>query len=233
MEEARVKKKWSISKILLIIIASLFGVFAIVLIFTVNKELKAEERLIEMRDYILDTDDINMAIESEGEYAKIERVMKEYFEEYLTYYEEVEENDYIAVYDLITPYFLTYETHNIPRLLQGLSTYQEKAEHGIDGMIKLLDEEEIELRFIQADIDYYYLDFYKELMILDMDQETLSSWQDYKEENEMLNILNDYPDTWFVEDFTLYFSDDNLLREYNTYYDLLVEEDSLIEGIKM
>ena len=84
MEEARVKKKWSISKILLIIIASLFGVFAIVLIFTVNKELKAEERLIEMRDYILDTDDINMAIESEGEYAKIERVMKEYFEEYLT-----------------------------------------------------------------------------------------------------------------------------------------------------
>ena len=241
MEEAKVKKKWSISKILLIIIASLFGVFAIALIFTVNKELKAEERLIEMRDYILDTDDINMAIESEGEYAKIEKVMKEYFEEYLTYYEEVEENDYIAVYNILTPYFLTYENHNIPRLLQGLSTYQEKTEHGINGMIKLLDEEEIELGFIQADIDYYHLDFYRELMILDTDGETLSSWQDYKDENEekmgyikeMLTILNDYPDAWFVEDYTLYFSDDDLLREYNTYYDLLVEEESTIEGIKI
>ena len=49
-------------------------------------------------------------------------------------------------------------------------------------MIKLLDEDEMEHRFIDADIDYYHLDFYKELMILESDADTLASWQDYKKE---------------------------------------------------
>lgn len=241
MEEVSVKKKMSASKIALIVIGCIVAIFVIWVFVVANNELEAEDKLIAMRDYILETDDIDMSIESKGEYAKIEKIMKEYHQTYLEYYQEVEENDYIAIYNMITSDFLTNHVNDLPKLLNGLDTYLEKVNHGIDGMIQLLDEEEIELLFIEADIDYYYLDFYKELMILDSDEETLSGWLDYKQENEekmkyvkeMIRILVTYPEEWYVEDDTLYFIDDKLLEQYNTYYYLTFDEESTSESVSM
>lgn len=241
MEEVSVKKKLSASKIALIVIICIIAIFVIWVFVAANNELKAEDKLTQMRDYILESDDINMTIESKGEYAKIEKVMKEYFKEYLDYYYEVEDNDYIAIYNMITADFLTYHTDDLPKLLNALDTYQEKANHGLDGMIKLLDEDEIEHLFIEADIDYYHLDFYKELMILDSDEETLSGWVDYKEENNqkmeyvkgMIGILANYPEEWYVEDETLYFINDTLLEEYNTYYYLTFDDENNLESVDM
>ena len=241
MEEVSVKKKLSASKIALIVIISIIAIFAIWVFVAANNELKAEDKLIAMRDYILESDDINMTIESKGEYAKIEKVMKEYFKEYLNYYYEVENNDYIAIYNMITADFLVYHTDELPKLLNTLDNYQEKANHGLDGMIKLLDEDEIEHLFIEADIDYYHLDFYRELMILDSDKKTLKSWLDYKEENNekmeyvkgMIEILATYPEEWYVEDETLYFINDTLLEEYNTYYYLIFDEKSSYANVSM
>lgn len=241
MEEEKIKKKLSASKIALIVIICIIAIFVIWVFVAASSELKAEDKLIQMRDYILESDDINMTIESKGEYAKIEKVMKEYHQKYLEYYQEVEENDYIAIYNMITPDFLTYHTDDLPKLLNGLDTYLEKANYGIEGMIQLLDEKEIELLFIEADIDYYYLDFYKELMILDSDEETLSGWLDYKEENNekmeyvkgMIEILANNMDEWYVDDETLYFIDDKLLEQYNTYYYLTFDEESFYENVSM
>lgn len=64
---------------------------------------------IAMRDHILDTEEVDMNITSKGEYAKIEKVMKEYYQEYLGYYDDVNENDYIAIYNILTPEFLSYK----------------------------------------------------------------------------------------------------------------------------
>ena len=78
MEEASVKKKMSASKIALIVIGCIVAIFVIWVFVVANNELEAEDKLIAMRDYILETDDIDMSIESKGEYAKIEKIMKEY-----------------------------------------------------------------------------------------------------------------------------------------------------------
>ena len=174
-------------------------------------------------------------------YAKIEKVMKEYFKEYLDYYHEVEENDYIAIYNMVTADFLTYHTDDLPKLLNALDMYHEKANHGLEGMIKLLNKDEIEHRFIEADIDYYHLDFYKELMILDSDEEILSEWKNYKEENNekmeyvkgMIEILANNMEEWYVEEETLYFTNDTLLEEYNTYYYLTFDDENTLESVDM
>lgn len=78
-------------------------------------------------------------------------------------------------------------------------------------------------------------------MILDSNEETLTSWQDYKQENNekmeyvkgMIKILANYPDEWYVEDETLYFINEELLEEYNTYYYLASEQEDYIEDVKM
>lgn len=241
MEEKNVKKKMSASKIALIVIISIIAILVIWVFVVVDKELKVEDKLIQMRDYILESDDINMTIENKGEYAKIEKVMKEYFKEYLDYYHEVEENDYIAIYNMVTADFLTYHTDDLPKLLNALDMYHEKANHGLDGMIKLLNKDEIEHRFIEADIDYYHLDFYKELMILDSDEEILSEWKNYKEENNekmeyvkgMIEILANNMEEWYVEEETLYFTNDTLLEEYNTYYYLTFDDENTLESVDM
>ena len=239
MEQTR--KRLSGIKIFWIVMGSILGLLFIWLILTVNSELKMEGKLIAMRDHILETEEVNMDITSKGEYAKIEKVMKEYYQEYLTYYTQVNENNYIAIYNMLTPEFLAYKKEDLEKLLKGLSSYQETFNQGIDGMITLLDEDLIEHKFIDADIDYYYLDFYKELMILESDQDTLATWREYKQENDekmpyiksMIEILAYNLEEWYIEDETLYINDNTLLEEYNTYYHLTfddVSRDELIES---
>ena len=228
------KKNWFLI-VFFTILGLIGGAILIALFLTVNKEMKAEARLTAMRDDILNTEEINMNIISNGEYAKIEKVMKDYYQEYFGYYNEMIENDYIAVFNNVTPEFLTYESYNLPKLIEGLDNYQEKTNHGLDGMIYLLDENVIEGMFHDANIDDYHFDFYKELMILDTDKETRETWENYKLENEtkmgyirkMLNILNDYPDSWYVENETLYFIDEDLLSEYNYYYEMTFEDENI------
>ena len=239
MEQTR--KRLSGIKIFWIVMGSILGLLFIWLILTVNSELKMESKLIAMRDHILETEEVNMDITSKGEYAKIEKVMKEYYQEYLTYYDQVNENNYIAIYNMLTPEFLAYKKEDLEKLLKGLSSYQETFNQGIDGMITLLDEDLIEHKFIDANIDYYYLDFYKELMILESDQDTLATWMEYKQENDekmpyiksMIEILAYNLEEWYIEDETLYINDNTLLEEYNTYYHLTfddVSRDELIES---
>ena len=67
MEEKNVKKKMSASKIALIVIISIIAILVIWVFVVVDKELKVEDKLIQMRDYILESDDINMTIENKGE----------------------------------------------------------------------------------------------------------------------------------------------------------------------
>lgn len=242
MEQTRKRlSRLSGIKIFWIVMGSILGLLFIWLILTVNSELKMEGKLIAMRDHILETEEVNMDITSKGEYAKIEKVMKEYYQEYLTYYDQVNENNYIAIYNMLTPEFLAYKKEDLEKLLKGLNSYQETFNQGIDGMITLLDEDLIEHKFIDANIDYYYLDFYKELMILESDQDTLATWREYKKENDekmpyiksMIEILAYNLEEWYIEDETLYINDNTLLEEYNTYYHLTfddVSRDELIES---
>ncbi len=225
MEEVKIKKKASASKIALIIISSILGIFILWLIIEVDLELKTEEKLIAMRDNILNTGEVDMSLETKGEYQKIERVMKEYYKEYISYYDSLYQNDYLAIYNLFTKEYLNNKTA-LPKLLQDLNSYQNNADEALDSMIKLLDEREIKLMFIDADIDYYHLDFYKELMILESDDETIKEWQNYKIENKekmenikkMLEILVNNEDMWYIEEDNLYINDEELLQEYNANY---------------
>lgn len=225
MEEVKIKKKASASKIALIIISSILGIFILWLIIEVDLELKTEEKLIAMRDNILNTGEVDMSLETKGEYQKIERVMKEYYKEYISYYDSLYQNDYLAIYNLFTKEYLNNKTA-LPKLLQDLNSYQNNADEALDSMIKLLDEREIKLMFIDADIDYYHLDFYKELMILESDDETIKEWQNYKIENKekmenikkMLEILVNNEDMWYIEEDNLYINDKELLQEYNANY---------------
>lgn len=225
MEEVKIKKKASASKIALIIIGSILGIFILWLIIEVDLELKTEEKLIAMRDNILNTGEVDMSLETKGEYQKIERVMKEYYKEYISYYDSLYQNDYLAIYNLFTKEYLNNKTA-LPKLLQDLNSYQNNADEALDSMIKLLDEREIKLMFIDADIDYYHLDFYKELMILESDDETIKEWQNYKIENKekmenikkMLEILVNNEDMWYIEEDNLYINDKELLQEYNANY---------------
>ena len=49
----------------------------------------------------------------------------------------------------------------------------------------------------------------------------------------MIRILVTYPEEWYVEDDTLYFIDDKLLEQYNTYYYLTFDEESTSESVSM
>ena len=46
----------------------------------------------------------------------------------------------------------------------------------------------------------------------------------------MLNILNDHPDTWYVEYDSLYFTDNELLNQYNHYYEMTFEDENVDYG---
>ena len=49
----------------------------------------------------------------------------------------------------------------------------------------------------------------------------------------MIGILANYPEEWYVEDETLYFINDTLLEEYNTYYYLTFDDENNLESVDM
>ena len=90
-------------------------------------------------------------------------------------------------------------------------------------MIEMFDEEKI-LSYLDKDkVSKHNYEFYKELMILPEDKETLENIKTFKENNqeklgyvyELLDLLSNSKNSWYVKDDKLYIDSDSTLKKYN------------------
>lgn len=229
-------KKGKILKIVIIIFALLLAIIGIGIGSTYIKDRKEEKKLINEFDEIyglinnekIEFSSINKKLDetvSRGDYKAIEQAAKKYLKDSLANMEKVINIlDDEKLTDIITasnykkdgPLFINtkkYIETTEKSLKESLSTYN-----------LYLSDEKIMSYINGKDIDQYYIDFYKDQLIGEMDKDDNSLTESI---NQILNILDNYnkiidflvenKNSWNIEDDHIVFNKDNLSEQYNKY----------------
>ena len=99
----------------------------------------------------------------------------------------------------------------------------------------MLDSNNIMAYIDKYDLHSYYNDFYRDIMVSKNDSKFQKEWQDLMKQNkekvgylkDIINILVNNIDDWYIKDDTLYFSSDSLLKEYNKLHGLIYKDINL------
>ena len=100
-------------------------------------------------------------------------------------------------------------------------------------IIDMLNSDYIMSYVYKYKLDSYYNDFYHDNMVSSNDDVYQEEWRQLLDDNALkagylkriVNILIDYSDKWYIENNNLYFTDDKILEEYNTLYELIYDDE--------
>lgn len=183
---------------------------------------------------IYEGETIDMEIKATGKYGKVEKTIKEYYEEIFKYKLIYSENSSVEIFNEMTlEYLQNNRLDKLQEKLDSIDGREQKATDAINKIIAMLDEDYTMERIEKQKLGKKYNEYYRELIIFEEDEETIQEWKDEitinseKKEylKELIKILIDYDDSWYIEDDTLYISDDYALNRYNELYDKIYDED--------
>lgn len=220
--------------IIVLIIAIMMGL-GIMSIRESEQKAIVEEEVAEIDNIdIYEGETIDMEIKATGKYGKVEKTIKEYYEEIFKYKLIYSENSSVEMFNEITlEYLQNNRLEKLQEKLDSIDSREQKATDAINKIIAMLDEDYTMERIEKQKLGKKYNEYYRELIIFEDDDETIQEWKDEitinseKKEylKELIKILIDYDDSWYIEDDTLYISDDYALNRYNELYDKIYDED--------
>ncbi len=194
---------------------------------TLLNDLKKE--INELSKLDITKDRFNRKIKSRGNYAVVEKAIKEYLDNYAVSLQEI--SRIINDKKLLT--ILSYDNYlkDGPEFKKSLAYIDEtsiKFNEKIDNLIEDLDEEVIKNYINKKIKEPYFVDLYKELML---GKEMTDGFNDTKEtlkklkksinnvfnvSKEVLNFLTINKDSWEIEDGEIKFLTTDLCNHYNS-----------------
>ena len=231
-------KKKSVVAIVIAVIAIvlIIGGIAIWLSRDFAQEVTIKNEISEIDQITSDVENINLnafnekvdTILTTGDYAIVERAVKDYIKESINYTLEIKALlDDEQMLNIVTADNYQTDGPDFVQTTQYLSDAKAKLEEAKIKFPEMFTEEKI-MSYIDGKIDdEYYIDFYKEVAIGNeaelMPQEDLDSVISSLDtvinilniEEEMINLLKENKNSWTVEDGMIMFSSDSLLTTYN------------------
>lgn len=230
------KKKIILIVVILLLIAG--GTIA----YLYMTDMKQEEILIQEVNKIseldLSSDDVDMDIKTKGDYAIVEKAIKDYINEYsnitkatmnIVNDEKVEDILSIENYKKDGPDFVETKKY--------VENSKKEFNDNIQKLIELTNEESIKKNIEKANLtDNYYLELYNNLMLgEEMSQDLKDTEADLVDSKEMLNEVYDTQENvidflvknkgkWSIEGDELQFESDDLANKYEELIDSLPKE---------
>jgi hypothetical protein len=216
------EKKRNYKKDFLIIGTIVFVILIIIGLFYLNR-LSKEKVVRDELNKINETEEVNDEIKASGELKEVERAIKNYYKDYFSYKDIVDQTRSDALANLLTP---SYLNENRKKLKNVKKDFQEKNKEfieNIDKMIEMFDEKKILSYLDKNKVSNHNYNLYKELMILPEDKKTLENIKEFKENNqekqdylyELIDILASSNSSWYVKDDKLYIDKESTLKKYN------------------
>lgn len=196
-----------------------------------QKRILAQEvdKLVKNRDLSTDTIDVD-DIKSSGEYAKVEKAIKTYLNDYAI---EVQKLISISKEDKITN-LLSIQNYKEdgPEFTETLAYIEEttkKLDEASEKAIKLMEKDEMFNYIENYDLSNKYKELYKTLML---DEETEKDLKEAQTElqnsvdklknnlqvaTEILNFLKENKSSWQIQNNLVMFNNQTLLKQYNEY----------------
>lgn len=229
------KKKFFIIFLLILLDSFLFIGYLVIRDKTNLNDLKKEIKEIDKLD--ITKDRYNRRIKTSGDYALVEKTIKNYLDDY--------SKDVKSVKDLMNDSYLTkilsYDNYSkdgfeFTESFKYLETEKKDFNKKIDSLIERSDKENI-TKYIDKKIsDDYYNDLCKELMITDKRMKEFEENKKTLEEiktkvnktidlsNEVLTLLKDNKDNCVLEDNQIKFKSKAVFDKYNELIDKIKED---------
>jgi len=232
------KKTKKFNKIVSIILFSLLIILVTIIIVFGTKNYK-EERIVKDELEIINSlnasvDTIDMDIKASGNYGKVEQAMKEYYQDYFKKKKIFNENRVEAIFNTFTVDYLKENKSKLKKLKlkEMVDTKTNELNEAVNDIIDMLNSNNVMSYVDKYDLDSYYNDFYRDIMVSKNDSKIQKEWQDLIENNnekagylkEVIDILVNNTNDWYIKDDTLYFSSDSLLEKYNKLHSVIYED---------
>lgn len=226
----------------ILIFYSLFIVFAFAVGFFVitgiKEEVTLENEFSAIEDLIDNSSIDNTQIDymlnnfvTTGDYLNVEKAIKDYLEDLLVecrrldnIFQSQDLTNVLSLYnfDADAPYF--YESQHI------IENYYQELKNIKTNLINLLDTDSI-ISYAEAyQLQDYYLDYFKNLIIdenmLNTNRKDIENSLDYALNTldiykELFELLSNNVDSWTMDEDYIYFDNDNLLEEYNRLIEII------------
>lgn len=226
----------------ILIFYSLFIVFAFAVGFFVitgiKEEVTLENEFSAIEDLIDNSSIDNTQIDymlnnfvTTGDYLNVEKAIKDYLEDLLiecrrldNIFQSQDLTNVLSLYnfDADAPYF--YESQHI------IENYYQELKNIKTNLINLLDTDSI-ISYAEAyQLQDYYLDYFKNLIIdenmLNTNRNDIENSLDYALNTldiykELFELLSNNVDSWTMDEDYIYFDNDNLLEEYNRLIEII------------
>jgi len=235
------KKTKKFNKIVSIILFSLLIILVTIIIVFGTKNYK-EERIVKDELEIINSlnasvDTIDMDIKASGNYGKVEQAMKEYYQDYFKKKKIFNENRVEAIFNTFTVDYLKENKSKLKKLKlkEMVDTKTNELNEAVNDIIDMLNSDNIMSYVDKYDLPSYYNYFYRDIMVSNNDSKIQKEWRDLIEKNnkkagylkEVIDILVNNTNNWYIKDDTLYFSSDSLLEKYNELHSLIYEDINL------
>ena len=227
MEEEKVQKNNSKKAIVGIVILVVIAIIAVIgyIGFNAYKEVSQRvvlnEELTTLSKKTLGKDNFNTEIKTSGDYAKVEKTIKEYLQKYSDAINAItEESAKVANLQGVV------EKDKLEERKSEVQQIKTNVENSVNTIIEMSSEEYIKKEIEKEGLSQKYVDLYNELMIGDLssklakERETMSSIKDkvmelFDKLIETYDYLLQHKDSWKVENGQLLFYNSTELREYN------------------
>ena len=222
------------------ILLALFIILVIAIIIDTNKqENLLDKEINNILNLSLLENEVDTTIVTHDEYAVIEKTIKEYVKDYSNqykvFYNAINNFDFTGMFTIET--FLT----DGPDFIQSkgsLSQLKNTVNDSLSKIIEMSNKEYIMGLIEKEELDEYYLDLYKSYMFgndinsfNDTISETVAEIEILNENvnaflddcYKMYDFLSENRNYWVIENGVIYFSNDNLIEEYNSLINKIIE----------
>lgn len=231
-------KKSNIMRKVLGIIGIILAIFVIWISILVAKDFKQEDIILDELEIINNSNsssNIDMTIKSTGDYSKVELAMKEYYQDLFANKRIFNNNRAEKLFNTFTPLYLKKNKDKLEdlKLVSMIDSKTKELNVATNKIIDMLNSDYIMSYVYKYKLDSYYNDFYHDNMVSSNDDVYQEEWRQLLDDNALkagylkriVNILIDYSDKWYIENNNLYFTDDEILEEYNTLYELIYDDE--------
>lgn len=230
-EPKKRKLRKTLNKKAIIAILIAIGIIAIsIIVYAIIYNKQQQEILTQEIGQITLNKQIDMNLKTKGNYAKVEKTIKEY----RTKIEELEEQYYNnsakKLFSELTPTYLAKNKENLAEKLNSLSQNEKIANESVQNIINMLNINYINNEISKYNLSEKYNEIYLELILEDKDLTKLvQNWKLELKDNtqrmsslrELMQILTSNPDDWIVQDGVVKFKNPDSLYRYNILYDKL------------
>lgn len=224
-----------INIVLIIVLILVFVLGGLLAYRNLKQENIVKDELEVINSLNASTDTINMEIKASGDHGKVEKAIKEYYTDYFANKKIFNENRVEALFNTLTVSYLKENKSKLKslKLDKMVDDKTKELNEAVNNIINMLDKDNIMAYVNKYDLKDYYNNFYQNNMVSKNDSTIKKEWKDLMDENtkkadylkEIIKILVNNSNSWYVEDNQLYFSSDKLLKEYNNLHSLIYDND--------